>query len=118
MGRRKPDYLDEMQEWQEKQFTPGAYYPPGQLPFYLRGHGNCLLLAIVFFCNAVLGAVFAVWFLCIDDTGMRIAGGVMAVVTGLFVSAGLNFLKKHRQRCLDAKRRRVQIHRHSKKRSR
>ena len=108
MGRRgQSDYLDEIRDWQEHQNTPEAYYPPDRLPFYLRGHGNCLLMALLMFCNAALGAVFAVWFLCLDDsTGTRLAAGGLAILAVLYVLAGLNFLKKHRQRRADALQRR------------
>lgn len=61
---KDPDHLDEMLEWQQKQYTPWKYAQEGKLPPHLKARGNKKLAAALFFfqggvCLLILALTFA-----------------------------------------------------------
>ncbi len=49
------DYIDDMLEWQEKQYTTWEYPQMGKLPPHLAAPGNKRNAAILFFAQGVIG---------------------------------------------------------------
>jgi len=43
-----PDHIDDMMEWEKKQYTPGEYAQEGKLPPYLKAEWNKKSSAILF----------------------------------------------------------------------
>lgn len=45
------DHIDDMREWENKQYTPWEYAQEGKLPPVLKAAGNLGLAAILFLCQ-------------------------------------------------------------------
>lgn len=48
------DHIDDMLEWENKQYTPWEYAQEGKLPPVLKATGNPRLVAILFLCQGCI----------------------------------------------------------------
>lgn len=92
------EHIEDMLEWEEKQYTPWEYAQEGKLPPVLKAEGNKKLAAILYF---VLGGIFVLaaagyllsgaWAEFADNWPTLLITPVLAV---LCLMAAANYLRK------------------------
>ena len=114
------DHIEDMLEWQEKQYTPWEYPQMGKLPPHLTARGNKKNAAILFFVQAAFGLGFFVLYLTTgksDDTlGKWILLVLLFAYSILCLMAGFNYLRKMKIEKQERKEQREQLHRKGRKR--
>ena len=106
------DHIEDMLEWQEKQYTPWEYPQMGKLPPHLAARGNKKNAAILFFVQAFFGLSFFVLYLTTemsDDTlGKWITLVLLFAYSILCLMAGFKYLRKMKIEKQERKEQRAQ----------
>lgn len=113
------DHIEDMLEWQEKQYTTWEYPQMGKLPPHLAAPGNKRNAAILFFVQAVMGMGFVALYLIKGDSedtlGNRMFLGILFAYSILCLMAGINYIRKQKIEKLIRKEQRANTHKKGKK---
>lgn len=111
---KSTDHIEEMLEWQEKQYTPWEYSQMGKLPPHLTAPGNKRNAAILCFTQAILGTAFITLSLVFnkdeDSIGKWIFLVILVGYSILNYLAGINYLRKMKSGKLTRKAQRENAH--------
>lgn len=90
------DHLDDMLEWENKQYTPWEYAQEGKLPPYLKAEGNKKRAAILFFIQGAACSLFLVLMVMngsgLPEDWMELLFPALFAILGFMAAA--NYLKK------------------------
>ena len=114
--------IDDMIEWEEKQYTPWEYAQKGKLPPHLAAPGNKRNAAILWLVQAVVCLFIALMLLlkfdANDDTvSDYISIGILAIYSTLCFVVGINYIKKWKIEKMIRAEQRANAHRKKNKRS-
>ena len=116
---KETDHIEDMLEWQKKQYTTWEYPQMGKQPPYLAARGNKKNAAILFFAQAVLGLGFVALSVIKGDSeytmGNWIFRGLLFAYSVLCLMAGVNYIKKLKNEKLFRKEQRANAHKKGKK---
>lgn len=90
------DHIEEMLEWEKKQYTPWEYAQEGKLPPYLKAKGNQKRAAILFFIQGGIIVLIIGLTLLQDSNVIEDWPGLLflAAIAVLCFMAAANYLRK------------------------
>lgn len=101
------DHIDDMLEWENKQYTPWQYAQEGKLPPVLKAAGNLKLVAILFLCQGGI-CVFVLALMILNSSNLAADWAELLIPAAYAVICFLvavNYLKKWKAKKAHRKKR-------------